>query len=81
PLNATALGYQGKVGAQGTFFGEKDGFTSAEAEVLGKYDAGGKLIGIGVAFRGTGGLGYSDTYGDMKNNLLAAIGPSDYASN
>ena len=41
----------------------------------------GKLIGIGVAFRGTGGLGYSDTFGDMKNNLLAAIGPSDYASN
>ena len=45
PLTATALGYQGKVGPQGTFFGEKDGFTSAEAEVLGKYDAGGKLIG------------------------------------
>ena len=81
PLTATALGYQGKVGPQGTFFGEKDGFTSAEAEVLGKYDAAGKLIGIGVAFRGTGGLGYSDTFGDLKNNLLAAIGPSDYASN
>lgn len=55
PVTATALGYQGKVGPQGTFFGEKDGFTSAEAEVLGKYDAAGKLIGIGIAFRGTGG--------------------------
>jgi len=81
PLGATALGYQGKSDAKGTFFGEKDGFTSAEAEVLGKYDAAGKLIGIGVAFRGTGGLGYSDTFGDMKNNLLAAIGPVDYAKN
>lgn len=81
PIGATALGYQGKVGAQGTFYGEKDGFTSAEAEVLGKYDAAGKLIGLGVAFRGTGGLGYSDTYGDMKNNLLAAVGPVDYAKN
>ncbi|MFJ7795632.1 polyurethanase [Pseudomonas sp. NPDC096950] len=81
PIGATALGYQGKVSAQGSFFGEKDGFTSAEAEVLGKYDAAGKLIGIGVAFRGTGGLGYSDTFGDIKNNLLAAIGPVDYAKN
>ncbi|UST93098.1 polyurethane esterase [Pseudomonas siliginis] len=81
PVTATALGYQGKVGVQGTFFGEQDGFTSAEAEVLGKYDAAGKLIGLGIAFRGTGGLGYSDTFGDLKNNLLAAVGPSDYASN
>ncbi|MGW8466623.1 polyurethane esterase [Pseudomonas sp. CLCA07] len=81
PIQATALGYQGKVGTQGTFYGEKDGFTSAEAEVLGKYDAAGKLIGIGIAFRGTGGLGYGDTFGDMKNNLLAAIGPVDYAKN
>ena len=80
PIGANALGYQGKVGAQGTYFGEKDGFTSAEAEVLGKYDAAGKLIGIGIAFRGTGGLGYNDTFGDMKNNLLAAVGPVDYAT-
>jgi hypothetical protein len=81
PIQAAALGYQGKVGAQGTFYGETVGFTSAEAEVLGKYDASGKLIGIGIAFRGTGGLGYGDTFGDMKNNLLAAIGPVDYAKN
>jgi hypothetical protein len=81
PISATTLGYQGKVGAQGTFFGEKDGFTSAEAEILGKYDGTGNLIGLGIAFRGTGGLGYSDTFGDMKNNLLAAVGPVDYASN
>lgn len=81
PIGATQLGYQGKVGAQGTFYGEKNGFTSAEAEVLGKYDAAGKLIGIGIALRGTGGLGYSDTLGDMKNNLLAAVGPVDYATN
>lgn len=81
PISSTTLGYQGKVGAQGTFFGEQDGFTSAQAEVLGKFDAAGKLIGIGIAFRGTGGLGYSDTFGDMKNNLLAAVGPVDYASN
>nr|WP_314639054.1 polyurethanase [uncultured Pseudomonas sp.] len=81
PIGAKQLGYQGKVGAQGTFYGEKDGFTSAEAEVLGKYDTAGKLIGIGIAFRGTGGLGYSGTFGDMKNNLLAAVGPVDYATN
>ena len=81
PIGAAALGYQGKVGPQGTFYGEKDGFTSAEAEILGKYDGAGQLIGLGIAFRGTGGLGYSDTFGDMKNNLLAAVGPVDYASN
>lgn len=81
PIGAAALGYQGKVGPQGTFYGEKDGFTSAEAEILGKYDGAGQLIGLGIAFRGTGGLGYSDTFGDVKNNLLAAVGPADYASN
>jgi triacylglycerol lipase len=81
PIGASALGYQGKVGAQGTFHGEKDGFTSAEAEILGKYDGAGKLIGLGIAFRGTGGLGYSNIFGDMKNNLLAAVCPVDYASN
>ena len=37
-------------------------FTSAEAEILGKYDGAGQLIGLGIAFRGTGGLGYSDTF-------------------
>ena len=26
----------------------------------------GKLISLAIAFRGTGGLGYSDTYGDRK---------------
>ncbi|WP_095077085.1 polyurethanase [Pseudomonas sp. Irchel s3h17] len=81
PVTAGQLGYQGTVGAQGTFFGEQPGFTSAEAEVLARYDGAGKLLGLGIAFRGTGGLGYSDTYGDMQNNLLAAVGPTDYAKN
>lgn len=80
-IGAQALGYQGRVGPQGTFFGEQAGFTGAEAEVLGQYDANGQLTSIGIAFRGTGGLGFSDTLGDIKNNLLAAIGPVDYAQN
>lgn len=80
-IGAEALGYTGRVGPQGTFFGEKDGFTSAEAEVLGQYDALGELVSIGIAFRGTGGLGFSDTLGDLQNNLLAAFGPHDYAQN
>ncbi|AZD79907.1 polyurethanase [Pseudomonas chlororaphis] len=80
-IGAERLGYQGKVGPQGTFFGEQPGFTSAEVEVLGRYDEAGKLLSIGIAFRGTGGLGFSDTLGDIKNNLLAAVGPVGYAAN
>ncbi|OLF53709.1 polyurethanase [Pseudomonas chlororaphis] len=79
-ISAGQLGYQGTVGPQGTFFGEKDGFTTAEVEVLGRYDEAGKLLSVGIAFRGTGGLGFSDTLGDIKNNLLAAVGPAGYAS-
>ena len=37
PLSASTLGYVGKVDARGTFFGEKAGYTTAQAEVLGKH--------------------------------------------
>nr|P26504.1 RecName: Full=Lipase; AltName: Full=Triacylglycerol lipase; Flags: Precursor [Pseudomonas fluorescens]AAC60402.1 lipase [Pseudomonas fluorescens]BAA02012.1 triacylglycerol lipase [Pseudomonas fluorescens] len=53
--SASALGYGGKVDARGTFFGEKAGYTTAQAEVLGKYDDAGKLLEIGIGFRGTSG--------------------------
>jgi len=84
PINAAHLGYGGKVDARGTFFGEKAGYTTAQAEVLGQYDANGQLTSIGIAFRGTSGPResvISDSIGDVLNDLLAALGPKDYARN
>ncbi|MGG7651132.1 polyurethane esterase [Pseudomonas sp. ES4] len=84
PITATQLGYDGKVDARGTFFGEKAGYTSAQVEILGKYDAQGRLSEIGIAFRGTSGpreSQISDSIGDVINDLLAALGPKDYAKN
>ncbi|KPU54021.1 lipoyl synthase [Pseudomonas fluorescens] len=84
PITAAQLGYDGKVDARGTFFGEKAGYTSAQVEILGKYDAQGHLTEIGIAFRGTSGPRenqISDSIGDVINDLLAALGPQDYAKN
>lgn len=84
PISAQALDYSGKVDARGTFFGEQPGYTTAQAEVLGKYDAAGNLSQIGIAFRGTSGPResvISDSIGDLVNDLMAAFGPKDYAKN
>ncbi|MCE1671912.1 polyurethanase, partial [Enterobacter hormaechei] len=71
-ISADELGYQGKTDARGTFFGEKSSHSTAQAEVMGKYDADGNLISIGIAFRGTSGPRESiitDTFGDIMNNV------------
>ncbi|EJM12765.1 putative calcium-binding protein [Pseudomonas sp. GM18] len=84
PITAAQLGYGGKTDARGTFFGEKAGYTSAQVEILGKYDAQGHLTEIGIAFRGTSGpreIQIGDSIGDVINDLLAALGPKDYAKN
>ncbi|KAA0943540.1 lipase [Pseudomonas sp. ANT_H14] len=84
PISASTLGYGGKVDARGTFFGEKAGYTTAQVEVLGKYDDTGKLLEVGIAFRGTSGPReslVSDSLGDLISDLLAALGPKDYAKN
>ncbi|MFJ4193821.1 polyurethanase [Pseudomonas sp. NPDC089534] len=84
PITASQLGYDGKTDARGTFFGEKAGYTSAQVEILGKYDAQGHLTEIGIAFRGTSGpreILLRDSIGDVINDLMAAFGPKDYAKN
>ncbi|MFJ2490315.1 polyurethanase [Pseudomonas iridis] len=84
PITASQLGYDGKTDARGTFFGEKAGYTSAQVEILGKYDAQGHLTELGIAFRGTSGPRENlilDSIGDVINDLLAAFGPKDYAKN
>ncbi|UMZ14861.1 polyurethanase [Pseudomonas sp. MPFS] len=83
-ISAQQLGYTGKVDARGTFFGEKNGYETAQVEILGKYDAQGHLSSIGISFRGTSGPReslISDTIGDLISDLLAALGPKDYAKN
>ncbi|WP_277762155.1 polyurethanase [Pseudomonas sp. A34-9] len=84
PITAAQLGYDGKTDARGTFFGEKAGYTTAQVEILGKYDAQGHLTELGIAFRGTSGPRENlilDSIGDVINDLLAAFGPKDYAKN
>ncbi|WP_445577868.1 Hemolysin-type calcium-binding repeat-containing protein [Pseudomonas sp. E141] len=84
PISASQLGYTGKVDERGTFFGEKAGYTTAQVEILGKYDADGQLTQIGVSFRGTSGPRetlISDSIGDVISDLMAAFGPLDYAKN
>ncbi|MGJ8523828.1 hypothetical protein R84981_002541 [Carnimonas sp. R-84981] len=49
------LGYEGRTDKLGTYHGEKFGYLSAQADVVGKYNEDGQLQQIGVAFRGTGG--------------------------
>ncbi|MDO7897546.1 polyurethane esterase [Pseudomonas citrulli] len=82
PISAAQLGYAGKVDGRGTFFGEKAGYTTAQAEILGKYDTAGHLTEIGVSFRGTSGPRedlIGDSIGDVINDVMAALGPKDYA--
>ena len=84
PISAEQLGYAGKVDQRGTFFGEKKGYDTAQVEILGKYAADGHLTSIGIGFRGTSGPReslISDSIGDAISDLLAAIGPADYAKN
>ncbi|MBH3443129.1 polyurethanase [Pseudomonas moraviensis] len=84
PISAAQLAYDGKTDARGTFFGEKAGYTSAQVEILGKYDAQGHLTELGIAFRSTSGpreILIGDSIGDVINDLLAAFGPADYAKN
>jgi len=52
--------------------------------VLGKHDDAGRLLEIGIGFRGTSGPReslISDFIGDLVSDLLAALGPKDYAKN
>ncbi len=79
PISATTLSYEGKVDQRGTFFGEASGYTTAQAEVLGKYDEAGKLTSIGISFRGTSGPReslISDTLGDVINDLAVGFDPT-----
>lgn len=79
PINAGQLGYDGPVDAQGIFTGR--GFAcTADAVLLGKYDDG-KLVSIGVSFRGTGvGGTFKDMVGDNLSNLATAF-VGGYANN
>ncbi|TDB51279.1 polyurethanase [Photorhabdus khanii] len=83
-ISADELGYKGKTDARGTFYGEKSSHSTAQAEVMGKYDADGNLTSIGIAFRGTSGPRESiitDTFGDIINNVLVGLGKTEYSNN
>ncbi|MGX5797345.1 polyurethane esterase [Pseudomonas sp. E2-15] len=82
PIGANALGVTEHVDKQGTFWGETALAGSANVEVLGQYDSAGKLVAIGIAFRGTSFGLTLDGLGDVASDLAAAILPgyaTDYA--
>lgn len=80
PMGAQALGVTQNVDKQGTFWGETALAPSANVEILGQYDGGGRLIAMGIAFRGTSfGLTW-DGAGDVASDLAAAALPG-YAAN
>ena len=53
-LDGTTLNYSGCTNPYGAFYGESLLETSAECNVMGKYDANGKLVNIGISFCWTG---------------------------
>ncbi|MFJ7142807.1 polyurethanase [Pseudomonas protegens] len=69
PISASQLGYQGNISAQGTISGEQSSVCDAQVEILGKYDAAGQLLSIGISFRGT------ESLADVVNDLQAAFVP------
>ncbi|NWD64441.1 polyurethanase [Pseudomonas sp. IPO3774] len=82
PIGAQALGVTEHVDKQGTLWGETALAASANVEVLGQYDSSGKLVAIGIAFRGTSFGLTLDGLGDVASDLAAAILPgyaTDYA--
>lgn len=81
-LSVEELGYHGKTDARGTFFGEKAGYRTAQAEVMGKYDEADNLIQIGMTFRGICGPCESlilDTAGNIINDLQTAFALREFA--
>lgn len=80
PIGAQALGVTQKVDKQGTFWGETALAPSANVEILGQYDGVGKLIAMGIAFRGTSFALTWDGLGDVASDLAAAALPG-YAAN
>lgn len=79
PINAGQLRYQGPIDVEGIFTG-RGGACTADAVVLGKYDAG-TLVSIGISFRGTGvGGTFLDMVGDNASNLATAF-VDGYAEN
>ncbi|MFC6299572.1 polyurethanase [Pseudomonas sp. CCM 7893] len=82
PIGAQALGVTQHVDKQGTFWGETALASSANVEVLGQYDSAGKLVAMGIAFRGTSFGLTLDGLGDVASDLAAAVLPgyaTDYA--
>ncbi|MDI9227065.1 lipase, partial [Serratia bockelmannii] len=51
-LDGKTLNYSGCANPYGAFYGESLLESSAECNVMGKYDANGKLVNIGISFWG-----------------------------
>jgi len=82
-IDPASLGYEGTTDARGTYYGESFFYSSAQAEVMGKYDDDGNLTQIGIVFRGTSGPRENlilDTVGDAIHDIMAGLLPADFAN-
>lgn len=86
-LDGTTLNYSGCSNPYGAFYGESILEASAECNILGKYDANGKLVNIGISFWGTGTYESAPTLQhfinmamDLVSDARAAV-VDDYADN
>ncbi|MFJ5855939.1 lipase [Enterobacter cancerogenus] len=84
-LDGATLGYTGSTNPFNAFYGESCLQSSAECNVMGKYDANGNLINVGINFWGTGTyLNAADkifnTALDALNDIFAAV-IDDFADN
>ncbi|SCC68129.1 polyurethane esterase [Kosakonia oryziphila] len=70
-LDGKTLNYGGCSNPYGAFYGENLLQASAECTVMGKYDANGKLVGIGISFWGTGTYASSPLH--EPNSLLDGL--------
>ncbi|WP_279022769.1 polyurethane esterase [Gibbsiella quercinecans] len=71
-LDGSTLNYNGCTNPYGAFYGETLLLSSAECNVLGKYDAQGNLINIGISFWGTGTYAGASTLDNTINTALDA---------
>lgn len=72
-LDGSVLNYDGCANPYGAFYGESLLFAGAECNVLGKYDAQGNLVNIGVSFWGTGTYANASLIESVVNSGLDIV--------
>ncbi|UQY43979.1 lipase [Mixta hanseatica] len=80
-LNGNDIGFSGLSGSHDEFYGEVLALLTSQVNIMGKYDEGGKLTGVGIYFWGTGAaaddeFGWLHMIGDGLADIAVALGES-----